>query len=801
MNQSHQTSLDFPKIRGKRNKEILQVISTVLSAHGRITQKDLKGIMAALMGDNNRHLPIKTHRRLSHVLTLLKDWYGVDTVVPAVPIPPARQSILPESAEEFSWVDGSNLLEQTFWDEWLASSLDTKGYSFEDRYESLVFAFAFSLAADISLHAVQIADLMAKLCWDDIIDNGKSLKLKVHPNDRLDRYCHIGIPNPTRLIIHRLVKLGQQKGSDPSFIFPSGSELKFKKKKAKINRILSSKYLSLLELARKEGPDLPFPPTWTDFTRVSYLIGFDAGIEPFIISALQRYPLPVSHPIESPVWIYGMRRPHHASLNTLPFASNKTPVRQVAFKSTDFGKNKKETKHHSDWCGESKTILKRLVIKLKASTRKKIASEIQVNKACKLINDSLNEANQLAPGNKSALHLALYWIRDYITKNQSISAKTVGDYFGRAFYNGLLTFSDSNDLTLWDAEDHELAIEATLSLPNLSPSYKRKIITVYKMVYRYALENGFAKGVSITFIADEWIGSSTRSEIIAMHHFDIFIRLKAETGNREGITVAVTAILAFYGGLRAGETNQLSLKDVIALDGELYIEILSGKSPAARRRVPLHLLAPPYLCKIVEDYWLMRLNEFRRSEFHRTPPLRNIPLFGPEKSRKGYTRKSLIDVTIAELKCNFGEKVVYHSLRHSMSSHLLLRWYAGRYPDFLNVLSEKHHPVFSGECQENLISYFTSETVDLIPDHNASDLVKVSKVVGHRGQETLFSTYIHTFDAIHSHAMIRTSEIKGRSKLNGKTISALVPKMKDRHNHSKLPGRSINDICDYLELS
>ncbi|RME61395.1 hypothetical protein D6779_00125, partial [Candidatus Parcubacteria bacterium] len=70
--------------------------------------------------------------------------------------------------------------------------------------------------------------------------------------------------------------------------------------------------------------------------------------------------------------------------------------------------------------------------------------------------------------------------------------------------------------------------------------------------------------------------------------------------------------------------------------------------------------------------------------------------------------------------------------------------------------------------------------------------------MGHSGQETLFSTYVHAFHLIHEHAMRRMSAKFGTRRLNGKAISFIVPKMRSRHSHRKLPGRSINEICGYL---
>jgi len=300
-------------------------------------------------------------------------------------------------------------------------------------------------------------------------------------------------------------------------------------------------------------------------------------------------------------------------------------------------------------------------------------------------------------------------------------------------------------------------------------------------------------GFRINFIASEWIGSSNRMDVIGLSRFDAFIRVLLEGKRRDLEIIATTSILAFYGSLRAGETTMLSLNDVLIDNGEIYIEVNRGKTPAAKRRVPLHVFAPSDLCEIVAAYYEKRIKEFGENPFlRRKLILQNVPLFGPAGSKKRYTRKSLIDVTIAELKNLMGPNFVYHSLRHSWASWTLVRWYANRYKDFVDLLAEKHHRIFESACQAKFRSYFTDR--DIIPEYNESDLVKISMACGHLGQETYFSTYLHTFDSIQLHASIRASNLYGERELNGKTIAAIVPKMKTRHSQARIKDKSINGI-------
>jgi len=779
-------------IRGHKNKKVFNTIMSFLQRDGRITQESLGEIKSLLKGDKQL-LPLDELRRLAGILTLLKDCCDVDTVIPPIPIPPPRPSILPKTSREFSWVDGVRLLDGFFWEQWIGGNV-----SKNEEYEKLIFSFAFSLSTNALLQTRQISDILSRLQWGDIVNQGKSLKVRVHPDDRLNRYCIINLPTPSRMICHALYKFSKAGKPKQPFLF-ANSEIKPKRKKIKINNIINIRYQDLCDQFKKANSEILLPPTWRDFTQISYFFQFNKGMEPFIVSALQQYPLPVSHPFESPLNIYGARLPHHSS----PFVldpTKKIAPKHVVLKTIDLPDWKNKAITENDWCGESKTVLTQFVKKLKGVTKKKINTDLQIQKACYLISIAIDDADRLALGKKSALHLALCWIREFITEKKSISPSTAGKYFSMIFNTGFLMFGDSDDLSNWSVEDHELAIEASLSRENCSPSYKSDIIKLLKKVYKFAEKNGFSDHVDINFISDAWIGSSTRIEVIGLSRFDAFIKIMMEDGQHQSKMIAIASILAFYGGLRAGETTMLTLKNIVVLDGEVYIEICSGKTRAARRRIPLHLFAPEDMCNIIEQHWSERLAEFKKKGFSiNQPVLDKIPFFGPERSRKAYTRNSLIDATIEALKMNFGDDIVYHSLRHSFASWLLIRWYAGRYPGFIDSLEEKHHKIFNKRCQAKFNSFFTTY-VDRIPDYNASDLVKFSKVMGHCGHETLFSTYIHTFDAIQNHAMYRVSRIKGEIELNGKSISALVPKLKDRHNHTKLPGRTINDICQYLGL-
>jgi len=686
-------------------------------------------------------------------------------------------------------------MHDTLWNGWLA---EKSKQSDDQLVDSIIFGLAYSLATEVGMGSIQIIDLIASLRVSDILDRGQRIKVRVHPKDKLNRYSIITLPVTTRLLLHSLVYQRRSLASG-CYLLNGKTFPKLNGRKSRVRSLLNKRFESLRCMAKKNNPNIPYPPNWNAFCHVAHLIAFYAGVEPFLITVVRRYPLPVSHPVES----------------TLPLRFSEIETRDSVFKITG---QSLSTHNHSksrsvalsemkkpkidwerDWCGRSKAVLRRLVVQLKTVSQKQIKQLSQKEKAFTYIDESIQKADELEPSQKSALHLALFWLRDYLNKHD-ITASTIEAYLKRAFINGLLDIADSYDLSGWDAEDHELAIESLLDRPKLGEKSKQDIISVLKMIYVFAEKHGFSENVSINFSIEGWLASSTRPELIGLHRFDALIRILIQSNTRDNLEKATVLILGFYGGLRSGEVSRLTLNDVVSLDGELYIEIHHSKSPAGRRRVPLHMLAPEESCEIVRLLYKKRTLEFLVQSTSRQNILKNIPLFGVEKSRVGYTGRYLAGACIAEVKKYMGQNFVFHSLRHSFASWLLIRWYASRYPDFVLSLAEGNHSVFGDEEQVRLTQLFASGQVGIIPNHHASDLVVLSKLIGHSGQETLFSTYIHSFHIIHEHAMNRVSKVFGIHKPNGETISAIVPKMKSRHSHKRIVDRTINGVCSYLGL-
>jgi len=666
-----------PGFWGSARKELLQKLLSVMEPANTLSQAQLDDFIRKEQGDYHSREWLK---RLATVLESMLYDHQFDVVIPPVPVTLPRPSILPVKAEEFAWLDACCAMRDTLWSEWFAAQSQDQNLPISDV---LIFGLAHSMATDIGMHAVQIIDAISSLKPSDILDGGQRIKVSIHPRDKFPRYSIIALPPSTQLLLHSLLYNRKNMPGD-SYLLTGKPFPKLKGRRTRARLLINRHYQSLRDLTMRKQPDIPYPSNWPSFCRMAHLIAFYEGVEPFMITALRRYPLPVSHPIESTLPLTTKEAVDRPSPLTL-LGQSVSVYGSTKSMSTPPRTEKPEIDTEMDWCGRSKTILRKLVAQLKTVGKKKIKQPGQKAKALRFIEQSIQAADGLEPNQKSALHLALFWMRNYLG-NHDITASTIDAYFKRAFINGLLDFGDSYDLRGWDAEDHELAIEAMLDRPRLGEKSKQDIIDVLKKVYPFAEKNGFCDNVNINFSIDGWIASSTRPEMIGLHRFDALTRILMQSNSRHDLEKAAALILGFYGGLRSSEVSRLTMNDVVSLDGELNVEIHNSKSPAGRRRVPLHMLAPADACKTVEKLYENRLSEFREKSISRQLILKNIPLFGPNRSRDHYTSRYLANTCIAELKKYMGMDFVFHSLRHSFASWLLLRWYAARYPELVDDL-------------------------------------------------------------------------------------------------------------------
>jgi len=780
----HEIIRTAPSFFTEKRIACLRICLTHINQSRKIGKKKLSRIINEFCTDRKGNISDKKLVILHDVLNRLNELGISDSILPVIAQKPFRPSLIPKTTDEFLQVAECPEILNFFWGEWLAQQLN----STKNIEEVYAFAFVLSAASESAVGKHIVHDIITNLVSENVNDD-LSVRVKIHPKDSSMNYSILSLATPTRFILASWLK--KRNSRKEKYIFlPS----LIRSRKEQTLKILEKSYQSLIASYCDRHPNAHCPKTWSSFGNIASIMPvFDQriGLEPYIFTAQSAYPLPVSHPSESDLALRiteGTSTPASMITHKAGYRQKKHQLATIKFES----ENLRNT-DDNDWTGKSKSILRALNRSIDSVVKEHqaITAEGVTKKVLLRIAEAKQKADKLTRNN-SALHLALAWIQYKIIHDQ-IKASTVKKYLSRVFINGILTDPDSIDFATWEPEDHELLFEDIISRDSIKSERTRQSILIpYKQAYKYGNDHGFFSGVDISYVSDEWGGGTARNELIGLGEFDAFIRMIMEADQSHHSTmIAVVCILAFYGGMRSGEISRLSLKDVEVMAGFLFVDIHKGKSAAARRRIPLHLISPQYCYDIINDYY-----QFRRQQFRKDAHLKDIPLFGPNKIRERYTRHSLADVAIGMLQQYFGSSITLHSLRHAACSWLLVRIYCCRYPDLITELKERNHESFSIQYIQRAAYLFSGEESDHIPDYCGSSLIRLSKLIGHLGARTMFNCYIHTFHLLQSHAMKRISIVYGERTLNGKTISALVPKMHSKTSQAKLLSKTINGILE-----
>lgn len=367
------------------------------------------------------------------------------------------------------------------------------------------------------------------------------------------------------------------------------------------------------------------------------------------------------------------------------------------------------------------------------------------------------------------------------------------------FENGLLLYPAA-DLHTWDEEDIELmASDFILEREGQELADKTKVNYLQNLirVIRYARsEHSLFSNLEFPEInLKNGLVLTRRNHVLGPTEFDHLKPNKIEL-NRFMIERNPTLILAFYAGMRSGEIAKLSLNDIVSSDGELVIYIRKGKTPSAKRAIPLHLLATPKAVKIVKDYYESRLINYRTYKKklerfkQRIVDKSEVQFLSIDGNCEVSTAAKVIELSLSNLKAQIGDGADLHLLRHSFASMIFLRWYCCKYPSFVNELVDKKHWCFSKKGLESLRIFFGENPNKTLSDTNITAAIHLIKLMGHRDTNTFFQVYVHSYDAVLEHALKRVHEDIDSIEIPGKLISELVLNMKSRKSQTKLKSRT-----------
>jgi integrase len=242
-----------------------------------------------------------------------------------------------------------------------------------------------------------------------------------------------------------------------------------------------------------------------------------------------------------------------------------------------------------------------------------------------------------------------------------------------------------------------------------------------------------------------------RNRVLGLAQFDQLQNTLTQSAEPEVALVNTLLTLGFYGGLRSGEMLALTLDDIEVCGPEIYVWIRRGKTPAARRKIPLHLIAPPRVCQQFLEYLDTRRAVARQ---YKAKP-KKVAFIGPTGCVEGFAREEIVPAVIGLLRYYVGQDYEMHSLRHGFGTWLMLRAYALKYPELKGQLLEQQHVVFSGEGEKRFTQLFTWSEDQPLRQDRIDLFIHIRKIMGHSHISVLLQNYMHGFGVIHQFLMRR----------------------------------------------
>ncbi|CAO1661550.1 site-specific integrase [Halomonas sp. NYA30] len=491
--------------------------------------------------------------------------------------------------------------------------------------------------------------------------------------------------------------------------------------------------------------------TWPSLCQASRYVPVLQGTPSVYATLLKQYPLPTDTPMP---------------LLAGPFACSASRIERDTSLSVDEGTSALPTLGHDtqppgvrsldtsllpvDWPRQIKRLLQQFLADAQRLTQSKtVHAQKHEPSMRQLLTDYENQLVDMLPVAGSYSQWLLHWAYHLLrTKQHKLSS--VRTYLSRLTPLPLLLNEGTLYLADWDDELVAELLAETLSEMSWKPATRNAFQQTFRQFLRFCQENGMLEDVSLPPTSQTHAVSTLRTKIMTPAHFHNLwhgLTQGAKAGEQRQLLALVIA-MGFYGGLRASEILSLTLNDVV-IDRlqdapTCWIEILGGKTPAARRRVAFHVWAPPSVVDALSA-WVTHRSALITRQQRRS----DVALFGPTGDSNAFTRASLITPVIGWMRETVGPGVDFHGLRHAAVSWTLLRLHAAQTPGFAETLAHFPHWMFKPEGLEALLRHLCgAEGDDAIA--RGSLLYRLAKWIGHRDPGTLLQYYAHTLGLIHS---------------------------------------------------
>lgn len=412
-------------------------------------------------------------------------------------------------------------------------------------------------------------------------------------------------------------------------------------------------------------------------------------------------------------------------------------------------------------------------------------NDIHLIKIGKELLDAINEEklNHFASKYKDLLEgyntirLLYEWVT-YLLNKKKRSLNTVRDYFS-GFYKDLITLTKGQNLmTMYEDQFSDLIyslkelrinhIKTVSKNYNGSITYissdddakneikketESKVIAKIKSFFRWFITK-VRKDISEDILEDmeysSKLSKTIRNSIIFDNEFKEIIKKmdglidEYLIENFKDLNIDIEKIkkstyfifiLGYYTGMRKSEILNIRIKDC-SIGIESYIYVRKSKTDSSKRKVLIKYLLPPEI-----------LDEFESFHIEKRKNSKSIDFLFYSSQDELLVIQYVIQLIVNYIKEFINDQnFVFHSLRHSFASNMLLRYYYEYYPEFrsfIREIDEKGKFSFEDYKEGNLKKIFGND----IMNHNKFMMV-FSTMIGHLSPEETIEVYIHTFDLV-----------------------------------------------------
>ncbi|WP_192034443.1 site-specific integrase [Halomonas sp. YLGW01] len=688
--------------------------------------------------------------RVTRVLQSLNEQPHITAVLPPRPVRSHRETAMPRRGDT---------LVQTHRTMALDRHLLTWARQHNTR-DAWLFVLAVRLVTRIGLGEPVLLGTLSQLTRRHV-DN-QWLTLPSHPDSALPDGAHYRLKMPSAVWIPLRAILNRCTGENDTWLLaPTGKALekRISREKNLRERLNAGAVQCLQEMyGHTDKHKWEGLRSWTSIYRGGRYAQVLNGVPPLWAGLLHHYPLPSDTPI--PLLADTDAHHHQPGARYGPLNSTQTPapLPTLGNETQSPGVYELDLSYlPADWPRQIKRRLSQFLTDASGlSSSQRLYADRYAEDLQQLLAHYERLITELIGHNGSYAQWLLHWAYHLlrVDRNKLSTART---YISRITPITMLLHEGTLNLADWDDELVEEIKAGTLS----EQSWKDTTIGAYSQTLgqfiRFCQNHGMLEEVTPPMKERGQSVSTLRTRILTPGHFlSLWHGLAHQyaIGERRQLLALIMA-LGFYGGLRASEILALTLSDVVIGEEKgkrtCWVEVLGGKTPAARRRIALHVMAPPSVVETLGE-WV----EYRKSSCGGGHKISDVALFGPDYNPDAFTRRALITPVIEWMRKVLGEGVDFHGLRHAAVSWTLLRLHAAQTPTFADTLFHRYDWMFSEEALATLLNHFCgAEGEDAIA--RGTMIYRVAKWIGHRDPSTLLQHYAHVLGLIHSDILTHSS--------------------------------------------